>query len=387
MLLLCHYDDLPDAQLLYDKLQDMKRTWLAETKDFFLERIDAYPEDPQSLPKKIFAEAYSADDPPITMAMAGINRVAECIPLRSNSKLLKGKGVGKDHRDCQRVFAACKVDADEPKHAVVREPAPSGAQLVKADDNDEDVLRLKYELKLAKLRASKGIAMAEPAKAEAQALDSAIESHPQNGTLALQRNNDGSLRLSPRATVAARDKLVPVKAENDVPDSDTREALDSKLQNNGGATKLEPGAENPITVADLDPYAQSAISALTARKAKGRKRQCEAPKLDLPPKKERCGGKAKKEGGVATNAKKVSGKAKRDPDIKIVKPSQIMAAMPKSENHRKNNPPPVFHKQGVIYTSVKSKRFQALPDRSGASSKRMASWGGSKARRMLGPHV
>ncbi len=35
-LLTCHYTELPSAQLLYDKLQDLKATWQSERRSFFL---------------------------------------------------------------------------------------------------------------------------------------------------------------------------------------------------------------------------------------------------------------------------------------------------------------------------------------------------------------
>ena len=166
MLLICHYDELPAAQLIYDKLQDLKHTWSAEKRIVSVERLSTYPETPSLLSPALFADAYAGDDPPVSTQLAGVCRVAECIPLRNNSKLLKakGKGGGSQQRDtCGAAFAASQQLAE------TRVPAPSAAgdghTPVKEDSvDDEEVLRLEYELKLAKLRAAKGFmaSMAQP---------------------------------------------------------------------------------------------------------------------------------------------------------------------------------------------------------------------------------
>ena len=107
-LLTCHYAELPPSQLLYDKLQDLKATWQSERRDFFLERVDEYPEMPSNLPAQLFAEAYTADDPSLPVVVVGINKIADSIPLRASSKLLKPtKAVASMRRDHEQAFQAC----------------------------------------------------------------------------------------------------------------------------------------------------------------------------------------------------------------------------------------------------------------------------------------
>ena len=88
MLVLCHYTNVPTARDLYDKIQDLKRVWVSEAKDFFLDRAQVFPESPDDLPSEIFEQAYKKWKP-VSIRFAGINTVADAIPLRGNSKLLK----------------------------------------------------------------------------------------------------------------------------------------------------------------------------------------------------------------------------------------------------------------------------------------------------------
>ena len=92
LLLLTHYDELPDAQQIYEKLQDLKACFEAERKDYPHQHMTDYPEKPCELPKEMFDFAYGDDGQPVSKELPGINMVAEkCVPLRSNSKLLQKK--------------------------------------------------------------------------------------------------------------------------------------------------------------------------------------------------------------------------------------------------------------------------------------------------------
>jgi hypothetical protein len=64
--------------------------------------------------------------------------------------------------------------------------------------------------------------------------------------------------------------------------------------------------------------------------------------------------------------------------IEITSKSEIIAKMPKGDDPTKPNPTAVFYKQGVIYTSVKSKRFRALLVRGDNYKERSQAWGGDK---------
>ena len=147
-LLTCHYTELPPAQLLYDKLQDLKATWQSERRNFFLERVDA------------------ADDPPLPVVVVGINKISDSIPLRASSKLLKPKWASATMRRGQeQPFQACTSSVVEKPPEAKRESVPLAP--VKTEhvaaclhiDDDEVVLKLEYELKLAKLRAAKSVTL------------------------------------------------------------------------------------------------------------------------------------------------------------------------------------------------------------------------------------
>ena len=88
-LLLTHYDDLPTPQQIYQKVQDFKMSWMAEKLVYKHEQLAEFPENVSDLPEHIFNDAYTDGSPPITIVINGINTVADSIPLRSNSKLLK----------------------------------------------------------------------------------------------------------------------------------------------------------------------------------------------------------------------------------------------------------------------------------------------------------
>ena len=112
---------------------------------------------PSNLPAKLFAEAYTADDP--SLLVVGINKIAESIPLRASSKLLKPtKAVASMRRDHGQAFQACtpSVVAKPPAARCASIPlAPVKTEHVVAClqiDDDEAVLKLEYELKLSKLK-------------------------------------------------------------------------------------------------------------------------------------------------------------------------------------------------------------------------------------------
>ena len=81
MLLLCHYRQVPKPQEIYEKLQDLKKSWSCEATAWYLDHIEEFPDMPVHLPRQIFEQAY-AKEQPVTAKFAGINTVAESIPLR-----------------------------------------------------------------------------------------------------------------------------------------------------------------------------------------------------------------------------------------------------------------------------------------------------------------
>jgi hypothetical protein len=118
---------------------------------------------------------------------------------------VKSKTFAQQRDTCTAAFAASSVQ----QLADTRVPDPSagdGFTPVKEDSvDDEEVLRLEYELKLARLRAAKGFvaSMAQPVAVGGSALRSpssaaASPSGSPTGTLKLHRSSDGSYRLQPR---------------------------------------------------------------------------------------------------------------------------------------------------------------------------------------------
>ena len=116
-LLVVHYDELPSPHQVYQKLQDIKQSYIAERKPFLYQQLAQFPEDPQDLPLDIYAEAYPLPGGgPNKVVLQGVNTVADSIPLRSNSKLLRKKA---DRNEASEAFA-------QSKQAIKSEPqAPS----------------------------------------------------------------------------------------------------------------------------------------------------------------------------------------------------------------------------------------------------------------------
>ena len=92
MLLAVQYKETPDAHFIYAKLQELKQAKEAETKYYPHTFLSKYPEFPSELDSIMFAYAYpDAADKPVSVKLPGLQAIANRIPLRSNSKLLKEK--------------------------------------------------------------------------------------------------------------------------------------------------------------------------------------------------------------------------------------------------------------------------------------------------------
>ena len=379
MLLLCHYRQVPKPRDIYDKLQDFKRAFVAEARPFFFDHLEEFPAMPEHLPGPIFAHAYKQWTP-VCIQFAGINTVADSIPLRSNSKLLK-KGKSKAEVDALDAAFGETDDVSPSKRTHVKhEPADSPkATRVKHEpdladsDDDPEVILLKqeYALKLAQLKAKKRMA----AKHEPAEL---------SGRVLVDRKSDGSLQIMTK-------KLeTPVKYE---------------------PTEAEPPAPNE---ADLDPYTKAALAAMEARHAKKNDQKkgaaCKRPacsdaagehgtndatrsKLSAAPTstsmKKCVPAKAKKEPAKAKKEPKAEPTTKTEPKGKA-EPKRKAAAdddeVPKSKIHKAmpalpkdgSSPKPVKYWGGIIYTAAKAKKFRALKVRGNPYTEASASWGGDK---------
>ena len=368
VLMFIHYDELPDPSQLYAKLGDLKHVFAAEKKDLGIELIAEYPEDPNDLPGYVFTAAY-ADEQPQAVTLKGINTVANALILRSNSNKLKpGKDKGaSDKAEFSKLKKEIAEACDEP--APCAQPAAQPAALVASSaDPHEMELFYEYQQKLMDYRRSKLKGDSSPARAAA--------SPELRGSLAIHRASDGTMKVE--ADVGQK-----VKAE----------------------LKEELVDESDAESNQLDPFTLAAVASLRRRKET---KKAEAKKAATAKKeaasaataaaadgadKEDTGSTAKKR-PAAAGAGKPSKAAKTEvtkteptKGLKVVKQevgqpkvvpkTQIMGAMP-SVPKDGSNPSPVLYKKGIIYTSIKSKRFRALADRFDMYTENSRAWGAAK---------
>ena len=88
MLLCACYSELPSPKERYDKLQELKKCAGTERKSYPYDHLPTYPKDINDLPHHMWQHAYAAEAP-LKVELPGVNLVADRIPLRKNSKLLK----------------------------------------------------------------------------------------------------------------------------------------------------------------------------------------------------------------------------------------------------------------------------------------------------------
>ena len=366
-LLISHYEELPEPKVLFSKLNELKQACAAESKlrAYPLDQLTTYPESPMELPKAVFDYAYPSGEPqPVDVQIHGLSTVADKIPLRKSSSLLKTRSAEvHDISTWKDMKAAIKgsdakvlhvgsvgsshnlqpikteVVKKEPGQSIQikQEPALDGMIQVPAPrDTHEEALLTLYRADLWKHRA--GICSAAPAKSNQLTkpadVGKAAES-TQLDALVVSTSSDGSLLLRPRSDT-------PVKQE-------------------------EP-AEVKMPVhddTDLDDYAKAALEAFGKRKI-SRKAAAKAAAEQTKAEKVKKSGKVKKD--PATKAPAVKGeKVKIEPPV--LSKSQIMQACPKGAS------PPVLYKGGVIYTVEKSQVFRALKVRGNKYTEASCAWG------------
>ena len=364
-----HYDELPSAQQLYQKLQDLKQAFVAEKHVFPHEHIQEFPESATDLPDHIYKYAYpDSSGPPVSVVLFGINTVAECIPLRKNSKLLRAKS--SDRHDANKRFAECKkgiIPKDEPcSHARVIVKAEiddtqhnASNELIHVRDDDEQKLLNEYREKLAALRQLKNQPADVPLKCEPPPSPSPSPAH---GTLSVRRTEDGSLRLTPRCYDRALDPT-------------PREQPSSQP-----SMKTENQKDQQFGLDDLDPFTQAAIHSLQVRDKK--KKDNIAAKRKATPAIKRPAANAAAEQPRAKVAKAEKAQGCRLTKFKTekveVSKANIHKSMPSQMPKDGSNPAPVIYKQGVIYTSRREKKFRALVTRGDKWSEKAAMWKADK---------
>ena len=375
-LLLVHYDELPEPQQIYDKLQDLKESYASERQVFLHEQLLSFPDDAMNLPEHIYNAAYTADTPPVAVVVQGINTVADAIPLRKNSKLLKARGAVL--ASAQEAFTRTKREIS-PKHELARSPRGSPP-----DDHDELVLCRGCQDKLHELRVGKST----PVKRElSYAQSDRVDAH---AALDIRRAPDGSMSVSSAHAAAPTTPTTPANA---APGYVKAASVKEELRTDGDG-------EVPPDIDDLDPYTRTAIQSLQSRDVKRKeestkKRQAKAlmarPAACVPPTKSVTRA-AKLEGRAPTVAKSTPTSMKttkkeqstKEATAKKVKTepvavpkSKIIGSMPKMPSDG-SNPAPVHYKKGIIYTSRTSRRFRALSTRGDMYSESSRAWGSSK---------
>ena len=349
----------------------------------FLEHIEEYPEVPSNLSAELHSEAYSTDDPPLQVAVIGINKIAASIPLRSSSKLLKpNRATSAARREHEKAFAACTqaTAAAPPAEATPRAEFTRESRLKvektedDGDDADEEVLRLEYELKLARLRSAK----------QKSPTPSAVVDAGSSGTLKLNRNPDGTIAIVPRTVTPAQQAtkletpLVHAKPELATHTKPMTPTTEVKTE----VTECPTGDEKRyhIPLASLDPYAQAAVAALDARATKRKAEANEKAKEKREAKKRQTA--ADKAGSAVMRRPAAAVKRERTAPVapkalKAEPAGDILKKMPTDEDPTKSNPKAVDYKQGVIYIFVKTRRFRALLVK-GNKKERSHAWGKDK---------
>jgi len=392
VLLLCHYKVMPEAHHIYEKLQDFKKVWTCESKAWALEHLVDFPETPSQLPRDIFEAAYDPDDPPVSVKLPGINTVAELIPLRKNSKLLKQPLKKAAKQELADAFAEAHVGSQltaEPVSPVKAESASpvKAATLLRTgatvkleedslDDPEEVAIMKEAEAKIARHRVARRAALPEPAAAAP-------------GGLIVERNADGSLVLHRKPKIESK------------PSTDERTSrLESKLSESTVKVETPVTAETPVNAApmlhELDPWTLAAITSLRQRneskkalnKASSEKKRPAASNVktedddddedddaDDAKKKpaSKCKTAIKQEPAAMKSGMKRPAAATDDADE--VPKARILQSMPKLPSDG-SSPKPVKYWGGIIYTARKAKKFRALKVRGNVNTEASSSWGG-----------
>jgi hypothetical protein len=355
MLLAVHYPELPSYRQIYEKLQELKLCYNAEKKPFPHEQPVVFPETASELPQCIIDYAYTAEDPAVCVHCHGINTVAEHIPLRSNSKLLKSSTTKPPAMATAPAAIKVEASAAGARGAGAEDALPRGAEA--PTDPEELALWHEYQSKLATLRASRQQMQQRDARQVLQLVPPKEEASSPGIVLRPR----GSLNLSRTVPPAATAKAEEAHAER--PTLEDVEDLD------------EWGAEafNALKArAADDKETKKAVAAAKKAAAKAAAKSEEGEACDAEPPARKRGRPAKTE-KPKTEKLKTEETKKLKKEITEVSESSILKAMPKPKEGDEN-PTPVHYKGGVVYTVVGSKLFRALAVRGDRYTEKRASW-------------
>ena len=256
---------------------------------------------------------------------------------------------------------------DEP--APCAQPAAQPAALVASSaDPHEMELFYEYQQKLMDYRRSKLKGDSSPARAAA--------SPEPRGSLAIHRASDGAMKVEAKlgqtVNVELNEELVEESdAESKQLDPFTLAAVASlrrrkeikKAEAKKAATaKKEAASAATAAAADAADEEETGSTAKKRPAAAGAGKPSKAAKPEVTKKEPTKGLKAVKQEVVQPKA---------------MPGTQILRAMP-SVPKDGSNPSPVLYKKGIIYTSLKSKRFRALSDRFDVYTENSRAWGAAK---------
>ena len=405
-LLALHYKQVPSPQEIWSKVQDLKRAWECERKPFYLDHIQEFPELPEHLPDRIYQHAY-ASAKPVSVKLSGINTIADSVPLRSNSKLLKKAKTKRETTALADAYASGPTyETDEPV-PVKTQPTAVKQELPADSDSDPEIviLRKEFELKVMKIKAAKRCVSQSSAPVVKQ--EPAVVGH-----ITLTRTADGGVQVAPR-----------VKPEVAEANQAQGESNNEHKKTSHPEAEAEPKKTEPLapTEADLDPWTRAALEAMNKRNqtktqtkkdtqasSDGIKKSTQAssdgikkrPSANMQPAIEGKSTKGAKDDknkkikhGTVGKVMKKEVKAeivKTEPDAKkkvkagiaepgadVVPATHIMKSMPKLPTDG-SNPKPVKYWGGIIYSACKQKKFRALKVRGDNYSETSSSWGGDK---------
>ena len=387
MLLLLHYDELPTYKEIYNKLQELKRCCESERKHFEIQHLLKFPDNPNQLPTPVFAHAFpDHENPPLQGELSGVSTVASCIPLRANSRLLKGK-----KQQPPEIHNTTTVPELLPAKSSAASSAgrmPSNrAPIDLSTDADEELLWLEYQDKVNKLKMEKlkhvKTEVVEPAEPPAPP-----------STINIRRHQDGTLKLMPRSheSHVGNHRLLakqPCRTESSAKPPDesdldpwTRQAM-SALKSRNGKDKETKAADKAAKKKAEEAAATVATKACTKESKKAAasvaKKDCKKEAMKVA-KKEAVGSSdavarpkppSKHHGAGKPTA--LPKKRSRRGDVEDVPKSKIMSAMPR-QTADGSNPDPVSYNGGVIYTSQNIKKFRALRLRGDRYTEKAHGW-------------
>ena len=265
MLLCACYSELPSARERYDKLQELKKCAGTERKSYPFDHVLKYPKDINDLPHHMWQHAYAAEAP-LKVELPGVNLVADRIPLRKNSKLLKDNPSA--DQAAKAVVSNSHVhipgghdmptaaSSNDGQHVAANVPREVSFGIDRCDP-EEVALHAKFKADLWKLRATK------------QGLLATSPPHTNQEPVALKKAADGSCVVSQACTVepgvAGHTGHIGYEPKNNNLDK----AVDGKV-NLHAYQDQAVGHESA-----LDPLPQAALKALQKLNTKKKKNSAE----------------------------------------------------------------------------------------------------------------